>query len=411
MTKHLIVLFSIVALFISVTCMAFAQKVAIVADRLFTMSEAGTLENGVVLIEGDKIRQIGPETSISVPEGYQMYHAKVATPGLIDAHSYVGLTGVYNVLADQDMDENTDPNTADLRAIDGFNPTEKLVSYALRYGVTTVQVGPGPSNPIAGQAGIFKTYGKTVDETLLKFPSAVIFNLGEKPKAAFGSKNKAPTTRMATAALIRRALNEAKVYAQKRQSEKQEKRPKFDARKEALAKVVNREIPAIITCHRSDDIMTALRIAKEFNLRLILDGATEGYLIREEIKRAGVPVLVAPTMQRLGTIETLNSTYENAAFLWHAGIPFAIQSGFESYVPKTRIILFEAGIATANQLPEEEALKAITLYPAQILGIDDRLGSLEAGKDADIVLFDGDPLEYLTHVTVVFVSGKVVYSR
>jgi imidazolonepropionase-like amidohydrolase len=409
--KKNIFLCLISSLLILIGSNAYAQKVAIVAEKLFTMSDAGTLNNGVVLIEDGKIKQVGDQASLSVPEGYQIHRAKVASPGLIDAHSYIGLTGVYNVLADQDMDENTDPNTADLRAIDGFNPTEKLVAYALRYGVTTVQVGPGPSNPIAGQAGIFKTYGKTVRETLVKFPSAMMFNLGEKPKAVYGSKNKAPSTRMATAALIRRALNQAKIYAQKQQSEKNEKRPEFDPRKEALAKVVTGEIPAIITGHRSDDIVTALRIAKEFDLRLILDGATEGYLIRDEIKKAGVPVLVAPTMQRLGTLETLNSSYENAAFLWRAGIPFAIQSGFESYVPKTRIVLFEAAIATANQLPEEEALKAITLYPAQILGIDDRLGSLEAGKDADIVLFDGDPLEYLSHVTAVFVNGKVAYSR
>ena len=241
----------------------------------------------------------------------------------------------------------------------------------------------------------------------MQFPVAMMFNLGEAPKGS----GKAPTTRMGTALLIRKALQAAVMYAEKQESDDEDEPPARDLKKEALALAIRGEIFSVFTCHRSDDIMTALRIAREFGLRLILDGATEAYLLREEIRDAGVPVLVAPTMQRTSSIEKLNGTFENAAFLQKAGIPIAIQSGISGYVPRTRVIPFEAGIAMAYGLSEIEALAAITIGPARILGIDDRVGSLETGKDADIVLHDGPPLEYLTHVTHVFVNGAVVYER
>ena len=353
-----------------------------------------------VLIQDGKIAGVG--AGLAIPAGYERIRAKVVTPGLVDAHSTIGLSGFLNVPADQDQDEESDPNQAELRAIDGFNPNETLLDYSLRNGVTTVQTAPGARNAIAGQAAILKTGGKvhTVDAMALKPVSGMIFNLSESVKATYGPKNKAPTTRMGTAALIRRALNAAQNYDRKK--------PDRDLKLEALARVVRGEIPAIFTVHREDDILTALRIGREFNLKVILDGATEGYLVADEIRKAGVPVIAGPVMERAASMETRNATVENAAILANKGIPIAIQSGFEGYVPKTRVALFEAAIAAGNGLGMERALEAVTIAPARILGIADRVGSLEEGKDADLALFDGDPFEYVTHVQAVIVSGQVV---
>jgi len=401
--------------------LAWAQQLAISAATLHTVSSSGTIQDGVVLMETGKITQIGSAADIAVPDGYERLTSDTITPGFIDAHSVVGLAGWYNVLADQDQDETTEPNQAELRAIDGFNPSEPLLAYLLQHGVTVIQAGPGRSNPIGGQAGIFKTHGSTVEAMTLRFPSAMIFTLGEVPKKTYGERKQTPMTRMGTAALIRQALLGAQSYAKQWQDyassaddtseDKDHKAPDRDLKKEALAAVVQGELPALFTVHREDDILTALRIAKEFNLTLLLDAATEGYLVAPEIQQAGVPVIVHPSMQRISSLETSNTSLENAAILADAGIRIALQSGFESYVPKTRIVLFEAAIAMVNGLGFERALRAITLDAAQILGIDARVGSLEAGKDADLVLFDGDPFEYTSHIQTVILNGQVVYQR
>ncbi len=420
--------FLVVSLFLlCFSCpLAWAQQLAISAATLHTVSSSGTIQDGIVLIANGKITQIGPAADITVPDGYERLTTDTVTPGFIDAHSVVGLAGWYNVLADQDQDETTAPNQAELRAIDGFNPSEPLLSYLLRHGVTVIQAGPGRSNPIGGQAGIFKTHGSTVETMTLRFPSAMIFTLGEVPKKTYGERKQTPMTRMGTSALIRQALLDAQSYAKQWQDytssvdegstddaskDKDHKAPDRDLKKEALATVVQGELPALFTVHREDDILTALRIAKEFNLTLLLDAATEGYLIVPEIQQAGVAVIVHPSMQRISSLETSNTSLENAAILADAGIRIALQSGFESYVPKTRIVLFEAAIAMVNGLGFERALRAITLDAAQILGIDARVGSLEAGKDADLVLFDGDPFEYTSHIQTVILNGQVVYQR
>ena len=425
--------FSVVSLFLlGFSCpLAWAQQLAISATTLHTVSSSGRIQDGVVLIENGKITQIGSAADITVPDGYERLTSDTITPGFIDAHSVVGLAGWYNVLADQDQDETTAPNHAELRAIDGFNPSEPLLAYLLQHGVTVIQAGPGRSNPIGGQAGIFKTHGSTVEAMTIRFPSAMIFTLGEVPKRTYGERKQTPMTRMGTAALIRQALLGAQSYAKQWQDyvssadeasaqeasandtleDKDHKAPDRDLKKEALAAVVRGELPALFTVHREDDILTALRIAKEFNLTLLLDATTEGYLVVPEIQQAGVPVIVHPSMQRISSLETSNTSLENAAILADAGIRIALQSGFESYVPKTRIVLFEAAIAMVNGLGFERALRAITLDAAQILGIDARVGSLEAGKDADLVLFDGDPFEYTSHIQTVILNGQVVYQR
>ncbi|MBI3667816.1 MAG: amidohydrolase family protein [Acidobacteria bacterium] len=386
-----------------------AQNLAVEGETVHTMSPRGDLRNGVVVVTDGRIAQVGPAASVRVPSGYRRVAARVVTPGLIDAHTSLGLSGIYNIAADQDQDETSDPNQADLRALDGFNPTESLLHYALENGVTTIQATPGRANVIAGQAGIFQTSGEkaTADSLALRPVSAMVFTLGENAKATYGPKNKAPTTRMATAALIRRALNDAQNYDRKMQLEP-DKRPARDLKLEALARVVRGELPAVFSAQREDDILTAIRLGQEFSLKYMIDGAAEAYLVADEIKKAGIPVLVGPTMQRAASLDTRNTTLENTAILANKGVPIAIPSGFEGYVPKTRLVLFEAGLAAANGLRSDRALEAITVSPARILGVADRLGSIEEGKQADLVLYDGDPFEYRTRVTNVVVRGKPI---
>jgi imidazolonepropionase-like amidohydrolase len=405
----------LVSALVATPCLA--QRMAVEAETLHTMGPGGTITNGVLLIDNGKVVSAGPASQTKVPSGYERLRAKVATPGFIDAKTSLGLSGIYNVPADQDQDESTDPNTADVRAMDSFNPRERLLAYARDLGVTTVQAGPGPDNPIAGQAGIFKTAGETVEEMTVRAVSAMVFNLGEHPKAVYRERQKAPSTRMGTAELIRKALLEGEQYTRKwsdwEKSEKKDttKHPSRDLKLEALGRVASAELPAIFVAHREDDIDTAVRIAEEFKLKLILSQATEGYLVRDVIRRSGAPVLVGPVMQRLDALQTENATLENPALLAEAGIPIAFSSGFESYVPKTRVVLFEAAIAMANGLGFDRTLRALTIDAARILGVSDRVGSLEPGKDADVVLFDADPFEYTSHVTAVVENGRVCYRR
>ncbi len=393
---------------------------AVRAEILHTMGPAGTLVDAVVVIEGNRVAQIGPSSQVALPDDVQPLRASVVTPGFVDAQSVVGLAGAYNVPADQDGDERTGPNQAGLRALDGFNPDEMLLDWLLAHGVTAVQTGPGEANPIAGLAGVFKTYGDSADAMVVRFPSALIFNLGEPPKRTYAKERKPPLTRMGTAALIRQALLEAGQYQAQRSGEgrgirffsrKSDEPPSRDLHKEALGLVLSGEIPAIFTARREDDIVTALRIGNEFGLNIQLADAVEAYLMLERIRQSGVPILLGPVMERPATVETINHTFESAALLHAAAIPIAFRSGFESYVPKVRVVLFEAAVAVANGLTDAAALRALTIDSARLLGVDNRLGSIEPGKDADLVLFDGDPFEYTSHVEAVVVSGELAYQR
>ena len=397
-----------------------AQKVAIAAGKLYTMGSGAQGQPGIVLIENGKIA--GVQAGSRVPAGYTVLKAAYATPGLIDAKTTAGISGAYNIPADQDQDETTDPNTADVRAMDSFNPREMLLQYINTYGVTTVQTAPGISNPVAGQAGIFKTVGPktvglTADQLAIKPVSAMVFNLGEAPKRTYGKDNKPPTTRMMTAAIIRKALTDAQTYQKKwadwNASEKKDasKQPAKDLKLEAVSRALRGEIPAIFNAYRADDIDTAIRLAQEFKLKFMLSSVTEGYLEAPLIKQSGAAALVGPTLQRFDSLETENASLENAAILVQAGVPVALMTGFEGYVPKNRVLLFEAAVAAANGLGLEGALRSCTIESAKILGIADRVGSLENGKDADVVLYDGDPFEYVTHVTAVLVNGKISYQR
>ncbi len=394
-----------------------AEILVVDADRLHP-GNGPVIANGRVVIRDGRVSAVGPRASTPAPSGpVRQLRAAVATPGLIDVQTSVGLSGLYNVAADQDQDERSDPNQAGLRALDAFHPSDPLVRYQLEHGVTLIQTGPGPANPIAGQAGIFRTHGNLADAMAVRPVSALVFNLGEAPKRTYGKDHKLPVTRMGTAALLRRALLDGREYAAARGRAGgglfggDEKPPDRDLAKEALARAAAGDLPAIFVAHRADDILTAIRIAREYNLRFALAGASEGWLVADAIREAGAPVLVGPVMERVSAPETLNASYENAARLEQAGVRIAIRSGFESYVPKTRIVLFEAAVAAANGLGREAALRAITLGAAEVLGVDDRLGSLEPGKLGDLVLFDGDPFEYTSHVSAVVVAGELVHQR
>ncbi len=383
-----------------------SKRLAVLAGRLHTVSH-GDLNDAVVLIEDGKITAVGPRDRVEVPKGTPVLTAAVVTPGLIDANSCVGLSGGYNVTADQDHDEKSDPNQAELRVLDAFNPDEGLLEFVRREGVTTLHTVPGRSNVIAGQSGIFRTSGTTAERMALRTPAGLLINLGEAPKGAY--PNKAPTTRMGTAALVRAALVKAQAYGRKRSGKE---KPPADAKLEALGLALARKVPVLFAAHRADDILTALRIAKEFELDARLLLATEGYLVADEIARAKVPVVLHPTMQRVGaSMETLHGQLCNACVLAARKLPLAIGTGFEGYVPKTRVLRHEAAVAAVNGLGHERALAAVTLEAARVLGLEKTRGSIEKGKVADLVLYDGDCFENATRVTHTIAGGRVVHDR
>lgn len=396
MKKSLLILF----LVFGVTGISEAQ-IAVQADTIYTM-DGPKITDGVVLIDDGKIETVGSQSDVEIPSDYEVHKTSVVTPGLIDAHTVVGLAGIYNQDSDQDQLETSNAIQPQLRAFDAYNAREELVSFVLNKGVTTVHTGHGPGALASGQTMIAKTAYNTVDEALIDSATTVAFTLG----SAVGQNFDTPGTRSKGVAMLRQKFIEAQDYLEKMNAEDPDNRPSKNLEMEALADVLRGELKAMITAHRSNDIITALRLQEEFGFDMILDGASEAYLVLDEIKEAGVPVIIHPTMIRTyGGSE--NASFTTAAKLHEADIPFAFQSGYESYVPKTRIVLFEAAIATAYGLPRTAALQALTSTPAELLGIENRVGSLQEGKDADLVLFDGDPFEYTTHVNNVIVDGRV----
>lgn len=374
------------------------RGIAVRADTLYTMAGA-PLVDGVVLVRDGKIEQVGAADDVSVPDDYRTLEAAVVTPGLIDARSVVGLAGIYNIPADQDQLETSDPIQPELRAFDAYNAREELVAWVRDLGVTTLHTGHGPGAPISGQTMVVKTSGTTVATALVDSLAMVAMTFGPSVENRFDS----PGTRAKTVALLREQFVKAEAY---REQSASDEAPERDLKMEVLVRVLDGEVPALITAHRATEIMAALRLADEFGFELVLDGAAESYLVLDAIEEAGVPVLLHPPMVRPGG-ETANASFTTASKLQEAGIPFAFQSGYEGYVPKTRVVLFEAAIAAAHGLPREDALSAMTIGAARILGLDDRVGSLEAGKDADLVLYEGDPFEYATRVCTVLIDGVV----
>ncbi len=386
----------------------------VLGHRVHTVAN-GTISDGAVHVKEGKIVFVGAQRDLPLPAGVPVLTAANVTPGLIDAATIVPLSGEYNIAADQDADENSDPNQADVRVLDAFNPSEPLLRYLLEQGITVVHSIPGRANVIGGLSGVFRTHGRNVESMTVRFPHALIVNLGEAPKETY--KERLPQTRMGTAALIRQAFTDAanlkkKTDAAKINGGKDKDPPERSLKKESFVLALNKNVQTIFAAQQADDILTGLRLADEFQLDAAIALAAEAYLVREQLIDAKVPVLLHPTMQRAGgSLETYHSHLGNASALADAKIPFAITSGAEGYVPKTRVARFEAAIAAVHGLGFEKGLASVSLDAAKVLRINDRYGSLEPGKVADLVLYDGDPFEYATHVTHVVVDGRLVHSR
>lgn len=378
-------------------------QIAVKAGKIFT-SAGEPVSNGVVLIKDGKIEKVGSAGTVKIPSGYTIYEAPFVTPGLVDARSEVGLSGDLNIPADQDQLEKSSPIQPDLRAFDAYNPDDTLVGYLRINGVTTIHTGHGIGALVSGQTMVVKTKPGLVDAVTLVPVEMLALSLGRSVESNFAS----PGTSAKEIAMLRAELLKAEAYQRKVDTTKDlSKRPARDLKMEMLGKLLKGEMKALVYANRATEIISAIRLAKEFNLKLVLEGAAEAYRLIDEIKKSGVEVIVHATMARpYGDMG--NMTMENAAILTKAGIPVSIESGFEGYVPKTRVVLFEAAVAAANGMPWDEALKAVTINPAKLLGLDRRIGSIEKGKDADIVLYDGDPFEYTTHVCKVVIDGQLV---
>lgn len=384
-----------------------ATAFAVRGETVHTMA-GPAIRDGLVLVRDGKIAYVGPAAGQSIPADHQVVQAKVVTPGLIDARATVGLSGLLNQPHDQDMLERSAPTHPELRAIDAYNAQDPLVTWLRSFGITTVNTGHAPGALVSGQTMIVRTSGQSVERDVIEPAAMITISLGNSAVAR-GEANaptKAPGTRAKAIAVLRAELIKAQEYGKKREAKDETKRPNRDLRLEALLRGLDGTQRFLITAHRQQDILAALRLAREFNLKIVLDGCADAHLVIEEIKASGFPVVLHPTMARANE-DTENLAMDTAAKLAAAGIPFAFQSGYESYVPKTRVVLFEAAIAASRGLGFERALAGLTIDAARMLGIADRLGSLVVGKDADLALFDGDPFEYTSHATATVIRGRL----
>jgi imidazolonepropionase-like amidohydrolase len=387
---------------------SWAETLVIKAKIIHTVSGKSITDGAIVCVDG-KIASIGEIAKVAIPEGAKVIQAEVVTPGLIDVRSSVGLSGILNVDHDSDHLETSSPLQPELRAIDAYNPREELIEYVRGFGITTVHTGHAPGELISGQTMIAKTRGGTVQDALVFDGKAVCATLTESSQK---SGKQSPGTRGKQMAMLRALLIEASEYRTKLSKQSKETEANDESKVarnlklEAIVDVLEGKKALLITADRAQDIASALRLGEEFSIRIWLDSAAEAYQLIPQIKKAGVPVLLHPSMARANG-DRENMTFRSASILKENGIPFAIESGFEAYVPKVRIVLFEAALAAAHGLSKEAALESITLSAAKILGIEDRVGSIDVGKEADLALYDGDPLEYTTHCTGVVIGGVV----
>lgn len=400
--KRALFLCAAAALVAPMSAEATAQDLAIYGETIHTMAGA-PVKNGVVLIKSGKITAVGPESGITVMPGIKTLRAKVVTPGLIDAHTAVGFTGWLNQPHDQDQFDRTEPVQPELRAVDGYNARDPLVAWVRSFGVTTIHTGHAAGPIISGQTMIAKTRGETVDEAVIVPSAMVAAHLGASARTG----QKAPGTRAKSLAVLRAELTRAAQYRTKRANATEAERPELNLRAETLVSVLEGKLPLLISVDTHQEIVAALHLREEFGIRVVLDSVADAQLVLDPIRAARVPVFVHPTMSRVSG-DRQNASFSTASALRAAGVPFALQSGFEDYVPKTRVVLFEAAIAAANGLTFDQALGSITIDAAKILGVDARVGSLEIGKDGDVALYDGDPFEYTTHCIGVAIEGVLV---
>ena len=364
--------------------------------RVLTM-DGEEIANGFVAFENGKIVAVGPMGDCPKGESYDAGGGYIV-PGLIDAHSHIGMWEDSLGSEGADGNEDTDPITPQLRAIDAINPMDRAFSEALAAGVTTVVTGPGSANPIGGTFAALKTHGRRVDDMLIKAEAAMKFAFGENPKGVYGEKKQFPSTRMGTAAIIREALIKAEKY-------KDQEEPDFDFKNESLAPCIG-EAPMLVKAHahRADDIFTALRIAREFGLNMTIEHCTEGHLIADILKDENVGVCVGPSLGDRGKPELSNLTYETAAVLSNQGLTVAIITDHPE-IPEKHLPLC-AALAVRAGMDRTQALRAITINAALLCGIADRVGSLSVGKDADVVVFDRFPLDFEAKAIAVFINGE-----
>lgn len=371
-------------------------QIAVKGETVWTMT-GDPITNGVVLINNGKIEAVGLASTVSVPSNYRVINAKVVTPGLIDAHTVIGLNGYLNQPHDQMGLDSSASIQPELRAIDSYDSGEKLIEWVRSLGVTTIHTGHQPSALVSGQTMIAKTTGNNVDQATIVQTAMIAVTFGSDGMAGQG---KSPGTRAKQIAMLRAELIKAQEALKKTDAAR-------DLKTETFIRVVKNEIPLLVTAEKAQDIITAIRVAKEFSIKIVIDGAADAPHVINEIKASGFPVIVHPTMARPGD-ERENLSVETASKLKAAGIPFALQSGYEGYVPKTRVVLFEAAMAAANGLSQRDALASITIDAARLLGIDNSVGSIAVGKDADIAMFDGDPFEFTSHCTGTIINGRIV---
>lgn len=374
--------------------------IALTNGRLYTI-ENGIIEQGTILLDGGKIAAVGAEVEIPADAQVIDVQGRIVTPGFIDAHTHIGIDEEIHQPMGDDCNEMTEPNTAELRAMDAINYRDLSFQDAVKAGITTVMITPGSANVFGGLVAVMKTAGKTYKEMLVNGEAGLKMAFGENPKRVYGEKDKSPSTRMATMAIARQGFYEAKEYLKKSDEDRE-----FNLQTEHIAKALEGGIPVRAHAHRADDIMTAIRLRDEFQLDLVVEHCTDGHLIVEELKEAGVKVAVGPSLSNRAKVEMENVTFRTPGVLASAGVDVAIIT--DAPCTPIQYLPICAGMAMREGMTEADAFKALTIVPAKILKVDDRLGSLTAGKDADVVVWNNHPMEIMGKPELVFVNGKQI---
>jgi len=389
-----------------------AQTIAITGGRVVPI-EGDPIDGGTVLLRDGKIAAVGGP-GVAVPDGADVVDAagKWVLPGFIDAHAHAGVSEESEGWAGQDTNERTDPVTAQVRALDAINPADLGFRDAISGGVLAVNVNPGSANPIGGQTVAIKCWGRTVDEMVMREPAGLKSALGENPKRVYGERNETPATRLGTAAVIRNAFVAAQNYQAKLAAAADggaDSRTPVDRdlKLEALSRVLRREIPWRQHCHRADDIATAMRMAREFGYDLVIDHGTEAYLLADQIAAASIPVIIGPLFTSRSKVELRNRSLANPARLAAAGVTISITT--DHPVVPIHFLIHQATLAVKEGLDPVIALRAVTIHPARIIGCADRIGSLTVGKDADLVIWSGDPLDVMSRAERAYVNGREIY--
>ncbi|HEY2078960.1 MAG TPA: amidohydrolase [Streptosporangiaceae bacterium] len=388
-----------------------ADTVAIVGGRVVPIS-GEPLDSGTILVVDGKITAVGSDLDIPVDATVIDAAGGWVLPGFIEAHGHVGVHEEAEGWAGSDSNELTEPVTAQVRALDAINPADLGFRDAVSGGVLAVNVNPGSGNPIGGQTAALKCWGRTVDEMLLKAPAGMKAALGENPKRVYGERKQSPSTRLGTAAVIRGALVDAANYlakldAEQRKPENDRKYIDRDLKLEALGRVLRKEIPWRQHCHRADDIATAMRLAEEFGYNLVIDHGTEAHLLADILAAKDIPVIIGPLFTSRSKVELRNRSLDNPGKLASAGVTIAITT--DHPVVPINFLAHQAALSVKHGLDRDNALRALTINPARIIGVDDRLGSIEPGKDADLVIWSGDPLDVLSRVTLALMDGEEIY--